>query len=392
MKTILRSELESLLRVKGPCISLYVPLQPSGREGLGDRLRLEKAITKAEMQLLDRGNSKQAVEELTAPARRLHETAWWATRGQSLAVLLGPKTEHFWSLDGEIEEEAWGDNHFHVRPLLPFVLESDRFYLLAISEHHVQFYEGNSRELEAVQLKRMPQNVEDAVQAEPVDRASRSHATMSGVGGQRATFHGQGGQPDSAKVETAEFIAKLAEAVDHYLHQRSSPLVLATVKEILPLWSNSSKYRHTLGEIIPGNPDYNSPSELHQAAWPIVAHALRRQQEKSYEHLNERRGTPRTAVGLEKVLPAATIGRIETLFIDTRHPVFGRFDAIAGRVQIDGQTGGDRCDLLEIAIAETVNCHGNVYPLANIPAKAGPATTRPTSAALTSVVEALLRF
>lgn len=383
MKTLLRSELESMLQVKGACISVYVSLDPTGREGLGDRLRLGRALNKAEQQLLMRGYTKQAVADLTAPAHRLHETPAWQSRGHALALLIGPGTERVMRMDTDVEEEAWGDDHFHIRPLLPLVVDSDRFYLLAISEHHVQFYEGNSAELRALPLAGLPRNVEDAVQADQKDRVVQPHMALTGAAGrQTGVVHGQGGRPDVAKSDRAEFIGQVAEVVDKYLQNQSSPLVLAAVKEIAPLWNHASSYRHTVQEIVAGSPDYESPTDLHRSAWPLAEQALRGQQASGYERLSELRGTPRAASGLANVLPAAALGRIETLFVDARHPVFGRFDVVSGRVELDGNLGGGRSDLMELAIVETLRCRGQVYAL----------STTSGAETATANAEAILRF
>lgn len=385
MKTLLRSELNSLLQVKGACISVYVPLDPIGHEGLGDRLRLDRALNKAEQQLLVRGYTKPAVTDLSTPAHRLHESSEWAARGRGLAVLLGPGVQHILPIEAELEEEAWGDDHFHVRPLIPMVLDSDRFHVLSLSEHHVQLYEGDSNELRPMASPQLPKNVDDAVQAEQGERVFRAHMSMTGAGGaQSGAMHGQGGKPDVSKTNTAEYVAQIAELVDKALQGSSAPLVLATVRELAAVWSSASSYRHTVSEIVRGNPDYETPGELHRAAWPLAAQALRAPQAQRYQTLRDLRGTPRTASGLDKVLPAATLGRIDTLFVDTRHPVFGRFDAASGRVQIDGELGAGRCDLLELAIAQTLGSRGNVIPLQTAAEAAGEAAPE--------IAEAILRF
>jgi hypothetical protein len=148
MKTILRTNFEALARVEGPCVSLYLPLTPTGRQGLGDSVRLKKALDQAEEQLLSRGCS------------------------------LGPGTQQCLPLTIEVAEEAWCDKYLHIRPLLPMVVETDRFYLLAISQNHVHMYEGSSDELLPLQLKELPQNLEGGRAASRSGRSRNSDASV----------------------------------------------------------------------------------------------------------------------------------------------------------------------------------------------------------------------
>jgi len=378
MKTILRSDFEALARVEGPCVSAYLPLTPAGRQGLGDSVRLKTALDQAEEQLLSRGCSKADIAKLMASARDLPTSDQWATRGRSLAVLLGPGSQQCLPLAIDIAEEVWCDKHFHIRPLLPLVVESDRFCLLAISQNHVRMYEGNSDELIPLQIKELPQNMEDALQAEVVDRSTRTHpAMMGGAGNRAAVFQGQGGQPDSTKTEVVDFIRLIARVVDAHLEGQTIPLILATVDEIAADWRRASSYVNTLEETVAGNPDYQSPHDLHEAAWSVLTRTFVESQQKAYrEACNPReRGTVLT--NLDEVLPAAALGRIETLFVDSRQPVFGEFDRETSRVESypSGITG--ECDLLETAIRETILHRGRVYPMPLSPPEAASSAGQP---------------
>lgn len=391
MKTILRSDFEALARVDGSCVSLYLSLQPLGLQGEGDSLRLKKAIEQAEEQLLTRGCSKDDVAKLMASARDLPTSDHWAKRGRSMAILLGPGTQQCLPLTIDVSEEAWCDKYLHVRPLLPMVIESDRFYLLAISRNHVQMYEGNADELIPLQLKDMPRNMEDALQAEVADRATRAHsATMGGGGQHTATFHGQGGLPDSVKGEEAEFVAHIARVVDGHLEGQTSPLVLATLDEVAAVWHRVSNYNNTLSEIVGGTADYQSPHQLYDAAWGVLTRSIEHSRQESFRQACNPRGSGTVLKNLDEVLPAAAAGRIETLFVDPRRPIYGEFDRESGRVEAYPAGVTSECDLLEVAIHETIGHRGRVYamPQAELDA-AHPARTHE---ALANVVLAAVRY
>jgi hypothetical protein len=163
------------------------------------------------------------------------------------------------------------------------------------------------------------------------------------------------------------------------LHDHHEPLVLATVHENLSTWHDVSSRPSTLETIVAGSPDHLNPTELHDRAWDVVRNELRRREVAAYETFRETKRTPRAA-GLAEVLSAAAAGRIDTLFVDSRQPVWGTFDRESGEVTVapaEHRVGTK--DVLEIAIRETVLHGGRVCPLEML-------TETPGN------VEAMLRF
>lgn len=368
MKTIRRAEFESLAEVTGLCASIYLPLNPTGREGMGDALRLRELTDEVESQWIDRGVSAEHAKKQLSQIRAFPQSNDWSSRGKSMAVLLGPASAQFMQLDRLLEPEAWGDDHLHVRPLLPLVVESDQFYLLALSEHHVQLYEGDDQALRVVEVPGLPKNLDDALQLEGVERCLQSHsANAGGLGRRGAVLHGHGGRPDAAKVNRSEFVHRVASAVDHYLLGRREPLVLATVVETAAMWREESTYLHTSREFVAGNADRAPLSELRQRAWRLIDDQLASEGKLAYDRLSDAKGTSRAIVGLSQVLPVAAGGRIDTLFVDCREPVCGRFDPNTLEVAPQERIPGKRCeDLLEVAIRETLKHRGKVFSFESV--------------------------
>lgn len=364
MSILLRHELESLVRVSGPCASIYLSLNPTGREGMGDSLRLRKTVDEAERQLTERGFAEREIREILAPARKYEKTPGWERRGIHQAILLGPGTQKFLAIESLPDEETWGDDHFHVRPLLPTVVDSDRFHLLAISEQHPQLYRGDCRELTPVEVPGLPRNIDDALQIEDVDRGVQTHSANAGGRGRAgAVFHGHGGVADAAKTMLKEYVQRIAPVVESFLARERDPLVLACVGEIVPLWRDASRFPHLCPEFAAGSPDHLSQHELHERSWAIVKAQCLQRDERLRERVRESRGTPRSVLSIPLIVPAAVDGRVDTLLVPVAKPIFGRFDrqvkerATVRETPIDGD-----CDLLELAIHETIRNRGTVLP------------------------------
>lgn len=364
MHAIVRDNWNSLVEVTGgPCASLYASFDHVGRDSQGDVLRWQHLVAKVEQQLLSRHYDAEAIHELLKPAYQLPKSPSWQTRGNSFAMLAGPQTSQFFSLDHPIKEEAWGDHYFHVRPLLPFVVESDRFYVLALSENHVHLYQGNAEELKPIELHALPKNMSDAVAEETPDRALQTHSALAGGHGRSgAVFHGHGGKPDTSKVRRQEYLQHVYHAVEQCWKNDPLPIVLAMVGEDVPEWRKIAQGVYTLDDFVAGSPDQLSPRELYEKAWPIAQTVAKTHKSAAFDRLVSANGTRRGLVGLWQTLPAAAAGKVETLFVDSRWPTEGEFDRTSSNVLVRNPLSADcTSDLLEEAIRETVLHGGKVF-------------------------------
>lgn len=389
MHVIRRADLAPLLTVRGPCASLYLPLHPQGREGEADPVRLREALDSAARQLRELGHAPGDIEAILAPARELPRSERWRSRGDALAILLAPDVARFERLDSLAAAEVWGDNELHVRALLPHVVDSDRFLVLALSQHDTRLFEGDADELRPLDVPGLASHIDEALNIDSTDRGQQSHSASNvAAGKQAAVFHGQGGKADRTDTDRRAFMAQAAAAIDRRLSHEQAPLLLACVAEHEPLWRDVSQYRHILPTIVAGNPDRMSLVELHHAAWERVAPHLLERRRGLYGRLCDAKGTTRVVHGIAQVLPAALEGKVELLFADTRVAIPGAVEVAAGQGG-PGQGGPGKIhehserqerdtDLLNRAILETLRHRGDA--VARPAPKGAP------------IVEALLRY
>src|SRR5262249_27062434 len=123
MDRIRRTDLESLLTPRqGPCLSLFMPMHPTGRAGMEDPVRLRKLADEAEELLVKRGMRRPAAEDLVAPVRALpDDNVAWQRRGRSLALFAAPGFFKSFRGNGTMETLVHVNDQFTVRPLLPLV-------------------------------------------------------------------------------------------------------------------------------------------------------------------------------------------------------------------------------------------------------------------------------
>jgi hypothetical protein len=181
-------------------------------------------------------------------------------------------------------------------------------------------------------------------------------------GKEGAAFHGQGGKPETIKQEMREFVGRIAACIDRRLNGEHAPLVLATVEATVPMWREASDYKFVLDAYVAGNPDRLSAAQLHDKAWPLTQPALAGHRKWCEKRLLEAEGT-KVANSLRDIVPAAMMGRISALFIDTRRHRWGQYNAANNTCVLHRDREPNDQDLVELAVMETVRQGGDVFDM-----------------------------
>jgi hypothetical protein len=177
-------------------------------------------------------------------------------------------------------------------------------------------------------------------------------------------FHGQGGGSDeSAKNELPRYFRLVSDGLTEFLQGDPVPLVLAGVEYLLPIYKEANTYPNLIDTIIKGNPDLLSADELHKSAWDIIGPLFQAAQEEAVAHYQQLTGqaSERVADTLEKIVPAAYDGRVETLFVAAGVQQLGVFNPVTNEIELhDPIESGDE-SLLDLAAVQTYLKGGIVY-------------------------------
>jgi hypothetical protein len=383
MDRIRRTDLQQLLAHRsGPCVSLFMPMHVTDRNALEDTVRLRKLADEAEEQLVDRGLRRTEAAEILAPLRELPDGGVaWQHRGHVFAFFGAPGFTRIFRAGGEMESSVHVDDHFHILPLLPLVTDEEKFFVLALSQNAVQFFEGDANELREVSLNGVPKNLSEAIGIEDAEHAVRFHSGNLGSLGikQAGMYHGQGGKPETIKEDLRQFVRQIAPAVDKRLNGEHAPLVLATVAATVPMWREVSRYKFLLDDFVAGSPDHVRRAELHSKAWALVQPALAGHRKWCEQRLLEAEGA-KVISSLRDIVPAAISGRISALFIDCLRSRWGQYDPANHAAILHSEREPGDQDLVELAVVETMRNGGDVFDL------------RPEEGGAGSSAEALLRF
>lgn len=364
MRIFTREELRTLAESsQAPCVSVYLPTHRIPTENQQDRTRLKNLIRQAHESLQAYGLRPAEAEALLEPATRLLSAIpFWKDKRDGLALFISPGIFRQYQLPTSFEPLVVVAHRFHVKPLLAF-LGGKEFFVLALSQNAVKLFEGSPFGLSAVdEPEGVPKSLADALKYEEMIKQLQFR-TGIGTGGARgeraAMFHGQ--SADDAKDRIQWYFRQIDQGLRDLLREAQTPLVLAGVEYLLPIYKEVNTYQHLLNGGITGNPEGVNLEDLHRQAWAQVEPYFKREQEEAAARYRELAGTGRTSHDSGEIVPAAYHGRVECLFVAVARQQWGDYDPGTNQVNLHLAPQPGSFDLLDMAATQTLLHGGAVY-------------------------------
>lgn len=367
MDRITLSELRRLTEARhNHCISVYLPTHVTGPAAPQDAVRVKNLADQAESKLVEQGMRSAEARDLVQPLRALpSDPLAWQRRGAGLAVFLMPGECQAFRLPEAVDENLIVNRRFHLKPLLPIVLGDQEYHILAFSKNQPRLVLASREFASEVSVPGMPPRIDVALNFEAIEPAAQVHsAARGGDGGKQAVvFHGQGGEPDTAKEELAQYVRLVAEGLRPILRAGRLPLVIHAVEYAVPLLKQACGYAHLLDEPVLGNPDQFSPDQLRDRTWPLVEALVATRQDHAAARFQRWLGTGKSSDNMLEIVRAARAGIVESLLVDTTTQVWGYIDPHSTHVELhETRQPGDH-DLVDVAATETLSHRGEVCAL-----------------------------
>lgn len=381
-----KAELETLAAHAAPaCVSIHFSPHRASREVRQDAIRLRNLLDGAAERLSQLGLRAREADEVLAPGRALIDDAgFWEHRASGIALFASRGWSAHYRLPIELPESVVVGPRLYLKPLFPLFAGDGRFYLLALAQKGPELYRGSRHALERIEVSTLPRSLQDALQLERHQASLRFEAPAPHHRGAKPdAFHGQTVGTQSVtthdpKEPIVEYFRTLDAALRELLREESAPLALAGVEYLWPLYREANTYPHLIEGGIAGNPQGLRPEELHEKAWKhLEAYFARPEREarSRYEELAGRQGAGRGDIrALDRVadvVPAASAGRIDSLFVALDSAAWGRVDeaSLAAELHPSPQPGDE--ELLNRAAVDTYLRGGAVFavPTDRIPGR-----------------------
>ncbi len=370
-------DLNELVKKEGLLVSVYMPTFRSGVDIRQNQIKFKQLLREAEAQLYSREMNKKEVESFLNPAANLiDETKFWQNQGDGLALFLDWDGVAFFRLPFEFSESVTVSDRIHLKPLLPLFNGNGQFNVLALSKNQVRLFRCTRQTVKEIELIDAPDSMHD-MQVDDDPRTKLELRTSSPQGKNQLSYNkvtqAQANENDYEKNELTRYFRAIDESLMKIHEEDVVPMVLAGVEYLIPIYREKSNYPYIVEDFIRGNPELLNGEELKDMGWKIVEPLFnkdRLQAEDKYRQFYGQRNKL-YANSLEKIIPAAYSGQIESLFLDNRVEKWGKYDHQNNKIIVnESPLDGDE-DLMEYASILTLSRGGNVFSVSpeNIPDK-----------------------
>ena len=361
-----------------PCVSIYTPTYRAGHNQ-EDRIRFKNALAEAEAQLLSSGlaaNRIEATRFLAAGRDLLDEASFWLHLSDGLATFIAPDFFHQELVPIDFNPFVFVCDRFALRPIAPMLNRNERFFILALSQNEVRFFEGNRYSISPVVIGDLvPAGLEEALGGQLESGHLQMHSGQNAH--DSAIYHGHGSGKDDRGEELRQYFRMVDEGLMKMLHDERPPLVLATADPLAPIYRQVSSYPHILDKHISGNPEQDDPVLLHEKAWDLLRQGRPDAPQTARAKFSGLMSADRASFSLDHILPAAYEGRIQNLLTDRNVRRWGAFNRQTLKITYHAERQTDSDDLLDLAAVQTYLHGGEVH---NISREELPRTTADANA------------
>jgi hypothetical protein len=257
-------------------VSIYAPTAPE-ESGQRDRLEFKALASQALDQLAgapaERDGLRDVLDELA------DDEAFWARQAHTLAVFATPSGARTFQVANRLSPMVEVSDRFHVKPLLRSATFPQAAFVLALSQNAARL-------------------IEVSPDAPPVE------VRVPGMPGDAASAVGKASLGDRSPDRRVQ-------------------------------GSEGQKIRHLAGLVIAGNPDARTDAELAEASRRILDELYAEELSELRSRYAERVPQGRASDDLAAIARAATVGAVDTAFVDIDESMPGYVDEADGTLTLD---------------------------------------------------------
>jgi hypothetical protein len=342
---------------EGPCVSIYLPLDPMHPNVGADRVALKDLVRDARHELaVTTAQRRPAIDELLAPAERLLAAERWPLGVRGYGIFTRPDCAVEVHVDAAVPSLAVVADRPVVTPLVGALDRGDRFYVLAVSQNRVRLFRAAGGDLVDVVVPGLPASRQDALRYEQHERWVNVHGGGHyGADSVVGTIHGSESAHDLHKQQLFRFFRTVDEKLWSVLGHERAPLFVAGVGYELAVYREANRYPYLAGVVDTGSPERLSAAELYEQVLPHASDVF----DVPRRELLERMGASSPLLdSIPAILAACQEGRVAAVLARPDRLVWGRFDPVEVHA---GREPGD-VDLVSATIAAALDQRAVVYP------------------------------
>lgn len=312
------AQIDLLMADRHPAsVTIYLPTDPV-TDGERERIGMKNAAAEAVAELHARGIDKRDVATIEHHLDELvDDTHLWSHAARTLAVFATPDSVRTFRLPNDLHAQVHVGDRFFTKPLMRAVTFPHTVYVLRLSQHEVRLSEVLSGDVMFdISVPGLPQSVDHVTASSGAPgRAPRKNITSA----------------EGDKVRMAQFARRVDEALRPALDGKS-PLVVAAAEPLASIFTSACTYPLLADEVIAGNPETTADGDLTRRAREILDHTYQKQLAAANDLFEQRRSSDRAVTDIADAARAATLGMVDTVFVDIDDVVWGRIDETTGAV------------------------------------------------------------
>src|SRR6185312_11195662 len=313
------NELKALSTTRGPCLTIFLPLQDGFSHVAKAETRLVAAAQRADELLAQQGMDAGNRARFLRPILNLAQHTPLAGHSGSFIIFRAPGSTRasFWpdALDTTIKL----DDEFFVLPLLRRLTSRESFWLLALSMRNVRLLRGTATDLTEVELPAaLPHSLRAAEGFATPELSLDGRSAPGRSNGQSGAVHfGTSSLHDKQPAYLHDFFKQIERAIKHTVEASGEPLIVAAVQREMAIYRNVNTYASLLSVAIHGSPDSMTDTILHQRGLAILRQSLAGLDETALVTIESAAGRGLLEDEVKGILEAARKGQVERLYLAT---------------------------------------------------------------------------
>ncbi|MBS1825981.1 MAG: hypothetical protein JST93_11715 [Acidobacteria bacterium] len=342
------SDLHRMGRPLPPAVTVLLPGATPGTPSTPNSRRLRNAVDTVFPQLLAQGLAHHECAQQVAPLLTLaSDPAFRDARRSGVGLFLDGRDFFCFEVPPTVPETVIVSRHFHIRPLLPWLMEPREFVILELASGAIRTMRCREGKLSELRLPRGVPLCFDSMQVdEDIPKKNFENAISFGIASAN----------EARRLQF--FCTMLDRSLHSYLQDLGVPLILAGAEHMIAAYKKENTYPMTVPQSVAGNIDL-LPEEVVIGKANQLIHAQR--MEEAARHLvamEEYVPGDRWSTSVNAVLRAAIQGRVWRLFVADGAEVRGDFLEAIGK---PGKAPFLEEDLLNCAATETLLHGGEVF-------------------------------
>jgi hypothetical protein len=325
---------------------------------------LKNQLKEVKNKLAKKGLHADVVNKMTAPVQELiDDSSFWREQSDGLAIFIADGFSKTYTLPIYFKEFNYISNSFYLKPLMPMFVGDGNFYFLMLERSNVKLYECTQHSFtEIIVDDLIPETKQDRVGFDYEQKNLQFRTGQTGTG--QAMYHGQEAATGKRKNEIKKYLRAINDGLAPLFREENMPMLIAAQRPLFDIYKEVNSYPNLLGEFLNINFGDTTIHEAHELAWQMMAPIFDKKRKDKIARFIDEQGTGKTAIGIDKIIPAAFNGKVDALFCENKSDIFGSYKEENNAFTVTQSEENDNTiSLMNVAAVKTFLNGGEVYLL-----------------------------